>query len=215
MPSKPSTMNYLNKEEAIAKLRELVGKDLRPLASEYGVIVFTDEANYTGRNKGWAGQILERYIGLGVSNIQAPNGGRWELKMVSLKRLRSGDIVPKETMQITMINPDQVKDTPFEHSHLLAKLREMIICARLYNDINETQSILMSVAKFNLDDEELYKQVKEDYDLVRETIKTEGFSALTGAMGVYVQPRTKGPGHGSISRAFYARLIFIKKILEI
>ncbi len=78
MPSKPSTMNYLNKEEAIAKLKELVGKDLRPLASKYGVTVFTDEANYTGRNKGWAGQILERYIGLGVSNIQAPNGGRWD-----------------------------------------------------------------------------------------------------------------------------------------
>jgi DNA mismatch repair protein MutH len=208
-------MNYLNKEEAITKLKELVGKDLRPLASKYGVTVFTNEVRHTGRNKGWAGQVLERHIGLGVSNIQAPNGGHWELKMVSLKKLRNGNIVPKETMQITMINPEQVRNTPFESSHLLAKLRETIICARLYNDINEKQSFLVSVGRFDLGNEEFYQQVKDDYDLVRHTIETEGFGALTGAMGIYVQPRTKGAGHGSTSRAFYARPVFIKKILNI
>lgn len=208
-------MAILDREEAIKKLKELIGKDLRPLASKFGVTVFTDEINHKGRNKGWAGQVLERYIGLGVSNAQAPNGGNWELKMVSLKKNKDGSIIPKETMQITMINSEQVKNTPFENSHLLAKLRETIICARLYNDINETQSLLLSVGKFDLGDRDLYKQVKKDYDLVRNTIQTRGFSALTGAMGVYVQPRTKGAGHGSSSRAFYARPIFIKKILGI
>ncbi|MCG2706346.1 MAG: hypothetical protein L6254_02210 [Candidatus Omnitrophica bacterium] len=208
-------MNILNKEEVISKLKELISQDLRPLAPKFNVTVFTDEKKHSGRNKGWAGQVLERYIGLGVSNVQAPNGGRWELKMVSLKKLRSGTITPKETMQITMINPEQVKNTRFEDSHLLAKLREMIICARLYNDINETKSILVSAGTFNLEDKELYEQVKDDYNLVRDTINSKGFSALTGAMGVYVQPRTKGPGHGSISRAFYARPVFIKKILGI
>ncbi len=89
----------------------------------------------------------------------------------------------------------------------------MIICARLYNDINETQSLLCSVGKFALGNRDLYEQVKKDYELVRNTIRTKGFGALTGAMGVYVQPRTKGAGHGSTSRAFYARPIFIKKIL--
>jgi len=98
----------IERGDAIIKLKELVGQDLRPLASRFGVTVFTDEINYKGRNKGWAGQVLERYIGLGVSNIQAPNGGYWELKMVSLKNLKNGAITPKETMQITMINPDQV-----------------------------------------------------------------------------------------------------------
>jgi len=202
-----------DREKAITKLKELIGKDLRPLASKLGVTVFTDKINHKGPNKGWAGQVLERYIGLGTNNIQAPNGGRWELKMVSLKKLKDGSIVPKETMQITMINPVQVKNTPFENSHLLAKLRETIICARLYNDINETQSFLISVGKFDLGDRDLYEQVKEDYNLVRNAIRMRGIRVLTGAMGVYVQPRTKGAGHGSISRAFYARPIFIKKML--
>ena len=205
----------LNKEQALAKLKELIGQDLRPLAGKYKVTIFKDEKNHRGRNKGWAGQVVERHIGLGINNMQAPNGGHWELKMVSLKSLRSGSIVPKETMQITMINPEQVKNTPFENSHLLAKLRETIICARLYNDINETKSILYSVGKFDLGDKDLYKQIKQDYNLVKETIQTKGFGALTGAIGIYVQPRTKGAGHGSTSRAFYARPIFIKKILGI
>ena len=208
-------MNILTREQAVAKLENLIGRDLRPAASKFGVTVFTDEKNHTGRNKGWAGQVLERYLGMGASNVQAPNGGSWELKMVSLKKLKSGKITPKETMQITMINPEQVKNASFENSHLLAKLREMIICARLYNDINETKSNLVSVGTFDLENSELYEQVKEDYNLVRNTIETKGFRALTGAMGVYVQPRTKGPGHGSISRAFYARPVFIKKILQI
>lgn len=215
MHLRSSNVAILNRDQAISKLKELVGQDLRPLASKHGVTVFTDEKNHTGRNKGWAGQVLERHLGLGVSNIQAPNGGRWELKMVSLKKLKNGSIVPKETMQITMINPNQVKVTSFEDSHLLAKLKETIICARLYNDINETKSILVSVGKFDLGNKELYEQVKKDYDLVKDTLNAKGFRALTGAMGVYVQPRTKGPGHGSISRAFYARPVFIKKILNI
>jgi DNA mismatch repair protein MutH len=32
-------------------------------------------------------------------------------------------------------------------------------------------------------------------------------------MGVLVQPRTKGPGHGSVSRAFYTRAPFVARIL--
>jgi len=206
---------YLNREDAIVKLKELINQDLRPLASKFGVTVFKDEKNHKGRNKGWAGQVLERHLGLGISNAQAPNGGRWELKLVSLKALKSGKITPKETMQVTMINPEQVKNTEFENSHLLNKLKEVIICVRLYNDIDETKSILVSVGKFDLGNKELYEQVKKDYNLVKNALNTKGFSALTGAMGVYVQPRTKGPGHGSISRAFYARPIFIKKILNI
>lgn len=38
--------------------------------------------------------------------------------------------------------------------------------------------------------------------------------ALTGKMGVLVQPRTKGKGHGSTSRAFYARTGFVTHIIE-
>ena len=50
---------------------------------------------------------------------------------------------------------------------------------------------------------------------VRDAIRTSGFESLTGKMGVLVQPRTKGPGHGSRSRAFYARKALVARILAL
>jgi len=72
---------------------------------------------------------------------------------------------------------------------------------------------LISVGTFDLEDEETYNQVKQDYEDVRKTIREEGFDALTGRMGVLVQPRTKGTGHGSTTRAFYARKELVNIIL--
>lgn len=41
------------------------------------------------------------------------------------------------------------------------------------------------------------------------------FESLTGRDGKWIQARTKGQGHGSISRAFYARTTLVKKIFEL
>ena len=84
---------------------------------------------------------------------------------------------------------------------------------RLFESQKETRTLLVKVATFDLGNEAIYKQVRADYEEVRETIRTKGFGALTGKMGVLVQPRTKGAGHGSTSRAFYARVGFVTQIL--
>ena len=77
----------------------------------------------------------------------------------------------------------------------------------------EVSSNFVAVARFDLDNPDIYSRVLADYDLVRDTITTTGFDSLTGRMGDLVQPRTKGPGHGSRSRAFYARKTFVSHIL--
>ena len=199
----------MNRKEAVQKLSTIAGEDLRELASEYEVTVFKGK----NKNKGWAGHVLERHLDLPINSSQAPNFGSWELKTVSLKYLKNGKLRIKETMAITMIDPYNVERTDFEDSHLLTKLRRMVIAARIWEDQQEERSILYCVTTFDLDDPVVYNQVKADYDLIRETICTQGFSALTGRMGVYIQPRTKGSGHGSISRAFYARKSFLEKFI--
>jgi len=199
----------LEREDALGKLRELEGRDLVSLAGRYDVTIWKGDR----RNKGWAGHVLERYLGLPINSAQSPNFGSWELKVVPLRRLPSSELVVKETMAITMIDPYNVARTPFEQSHLLAKLRKAIVCARLFESQNEERSILMRVAVFDLNDKAVYEQVKRDYEETRQCILTKGFGHLTGAMGVLVQPRTKGAGHGSTTRAFYARTGFVAKIL--
>jgi len=199
----------MERQEAISKIKEIIGQDLRELANKYGVTVFKEGK----KNKGWAGHVIERYLGLPINSAQSPNFGSWELKTISLKYLKNGELTVKETMAITMIDPYNVKRTDFENSHLLAKLKKQVIAARIWLDINEPTSILYAVTSFNLDDSKVYQQVKNDYNLVRNAIIENGFTSLTGRMGVYIQPRTKGAGHGSISRAFYARTSFLKKLI--
>lgn len=198
----------MERQEAVERIKEIVGQDLRALAPKYAVTVFKDDKE----NKGWAGHVIERYLGLPLNSSQSPNFGSWELKTVSLKRLKSGELTIKETVAITMIDAYNVERTDFEYSHLLAKLRKMVMPGRVWESQREIASLLYAVKTFDLDDPKTYMQVKADYDLVRRTIIEKGFDALTGRMGVFIQPRTKGTGHGSKTRAFYARKIFLKKI---
>lgn len=197
----------MERSEAIKKIQNIVGNDLRKLANKYKVTVFKDGK----KNKGWAGHVIERYLGLPINSSQSPNFGSWELKTICLKYLKNGELTVKETMAITMIDPYNVERTEFENSHLLAKMKKIVIAARIWEDQLEDKSILYATTTFDLGDTEIYNQVKADYELVRNTIITKGFSELSGKLGVYIQPRTKGAGHGSTSRAFYARVPFLMK----
>ncbi|MBU1863992.1 MAG: hypothetical protein KKH94_10040 [Candidatus Omnitrophica bacterium] len=199
----------MERQEAIERISAIIGNDLRPLADEYSVTVFRNGR----KNKGWAGHVLERYLGLPINSSQSPNFGSWELKTIPLKHLANGRLTVKETMAITMIDAYNVERTDFENSHLLAKLKKAVIVARIWENQQETSSVLYGVKAFDLDDRTLYTQIKADYDLVRNTIIDKGFSTLSGKMGVHIQPRTKDPGHGSTSRAFYARKSFLKEAI--
>lgn len=201
----------LPRAEALRRLRLLSGKDLRPLADEFRITVWKSGH----KNKGWAGQVIEQYLGLPQNSLQAPDFGSWELKVVPLIRAADGTVRVKESMAITMIEPTEVVANKFEDSHLYDKLRSMIVVARIFENVEDTSSILHSAAEFDLDNPSIRKQVEDDYEAIREVIRLKGFDALTGDTGKYVQARSKGRGHGSTSRAFYARAFFVAYILNL
>jgi DNA mismatch repair protein MutH len=201
----------LSRAEALRRIRLLTGKDLRPLAEQYRVTVWKNGR----KNKGWAGQVIEQYLGLPQNSLQAPDFGSWELKVVPLVRAANGTLRVKESMAITMIEPAEVVASKFEDSHLYDKLRSMNVVARIFENAEDTSSVLHSAAEFDLDDPAIRTQVEADYEAIRTIIRTRGFDALTGDTGKYVQARTKGRGHGSTSRAFYARASFVAHILNL
>lgn len=189
----------MERYKAIEQLENLVGQDLRDLANRLGITVFKN-----GKlNKGWAGQTVERYLGLPLNSARSPNLGSWELKVVSLKRDCDGRFVVKETMAITMLDPEEVKVKEFSDSHLFTKLRKLIMVSREYKDRDESSSKVLGCNAFELEGTLLFDDVSADYELIRNYIGKG--TNLSGRMGKYVQPRTKGSGHGSTSRAFYAR----------
>lgn len=205
----------MEREEALIRLGQLSGQDLHSLAASYEITVRTASGSV---NKGWAGHVCERYLGIPINSSQSPNFGSWELKSIPLKVTRTGELAFKETMAITMIDPYQVARTSFADSHLLAKLRKAVCVARTVGDAYHHPSFVHSVNTIDIDlEHELYEAVRRDYETVQECLldPARGFSHLTGSMGVYIQPRTKGPGHGSVSRAFYARKIFLAQFIDL
>jgi DNA mismatch repair protein MutH len=199
----------MERNQALIRLQQLKGKDLRKLADDYGVTVFRNGK----KNKGWAGHVIEHFLGLPINSAQSPNFGSWELKTISLKRLKNGSLSIKETMAITMIDPFNIRNSPFEVSHLLSKMKKILIVSRIWEGKDEVSSKVYGIHTFDIGSSEIYNQIKADYDLVREAILGNRFDELSGKMGIFIQPRTKGAGHGSISRAFYARVPFLKKII--
>ncbi len=195
---------------AIQNLKKYIGKDLRELAKQLGITTYE-----TGKqNKGWKGLVLERLAGLTNNNDKAPNGLSFELKSVSFYKLK-GQFVPKETMAITMINPSELTQHSFFESHCWSKLKSLVVCAVEWTEKNAEKAILLDVTSLDfLEDAELIKEVEADYEYIRKKLIDHGFESLTGKDGNWIQARTKGRGHGSTSRAFYARKEFVKRIFE-
>lgn len=204
-------MKIITRTTAINNLKKYIGQDLRKLALQYGITTYE-----TGKqNKGWKGLILERLAGLENNSSKAPNGLSYELKSVSFRNVKNL-LVPKETMAITMVNPEELKDNSFFESHCWAKLKSIVFCAVMWHGKNSEGGELLKVASLDFaEDDELIKEIKADYDFIREKLINHGFGSLTGKDGKWIQARTKGAGHGSISRAFYARTSLVKKIFEI
>jgi DNA mismatch repair protein MutH len=211
-------MKIITRTVAINNLKKNIGKDLRKLALQYKITTYE-----TGKqNKGWKGLILERLAGLENNTSKAPNGLSYELKSVSFHNVK-GDLTPKETMAITMINQKELKDDSFFKSHCWAKLKSIVFCAVMWHGKNAEEAELLKVASLDFaEDDELIKEIKADYDFIREKLIKQGFESLTGKDGKWIQARTKGTGginprtgkRRPITRAFYARTSLVKKIFE-
>src|SRR3989344_2776627 len=168
-------MKIITRAVAINNLKKYVGQDLRVLALANGITTYE-----TGKqNKGWKGLVLERLAGLETNVSKAPNGLTYELKSVAFHHVKD-KLVPKETMAITMINPEELKTHSFFESHCWAKLKTIVFCAVEWNGTNSEEAKLLKVASLDFaEDDELIKEIKADYDFIRNKLVKQGFEALT------------------------------------
>lgn len=119
-------------------------------------------------------------------------------------------------MAITMINSEELRRDDFFQSHCWEKLKSIIFCAVMWYGKNAKKAELLKVASLDFSKtDKLIKEIKADYHLIREKLITQGFENLKSEDGKWLQARTKGSGHGSTTRAFYARTQLVKKIFEI
>jgi len=161
-------------------------------------------------NKGLPGLLLEKYTGIPSSSacLDCRDG---EIKLYPLKRLKrngkydnAGDLVPKETVAITMMKPEQLLMTSWQDSRLKKKIAQVLFVAYLRDGDNITFQYMHHMSVINPLHYEYYKNFARDYHTIQEHYKTTG--AISGKIGKYIQYRTKGAGGDAPkTRAFYFR----------
>ena len=160
------------------------------------------------KNKGKPGLMLEMMTGIPqTSNCLDCSDG--ELKTVPVVRHKSGKLVPKETIAVTMLNRDDLKAQDFKASKCFMKMKRVLIVPYL-RDNDNIQFLTPVLIDASQDAYAgIYDALEKDYSSIRNQFLTE--NTLQSATGTYLQNRTKGAGHGSTSRAFYLRKQFVEK----
>lgn len=158
-------------------------------------------------NKGRVGLYLEEKLGIPTSSacLDCCDG---EVKAVPLKRLRDGALVPKETMAVTMMRPEDLLKEAFAETRLAKKTAAMVILPYLReeDDVTFYAPVRFGVAH------PAYGYLRADYEVVKAYYATKG--EVTGAVGSWIQSRTKGQGRGAPkTRAWYFRASFLKELL--
>ena len=162
------------------------------------------------KNKGETGLLLETLTGIPHSSnaLDCLDG---ELKTFPLKKLTNGSIVAKETLAVTMLSKDSLKDDDFASSKVYNKMKRMLVVPyqRTGDIIVYKKPVLIDFTeeKYKL----LVKEIENDYKTIREKYLADG--TLKSEDGKYLQNRTKGAGHGSTSRAFYLRPQFMNEFV--
>ena len=116
-------------------------------------------------------------------------------------------------MAITMFTAQELEIESFEESHLLLKMKRIILCARSIEGNDDQRSLFLCALPFDLTHPALYDAVRRDYEEIRFVVRQSGLYALSGRLGEWIQPRPKGDGHCSGGYAFYAKKKLLSHIL--
>jgi hypothetical protein len=200
-------MNLITVDYAIQRLNNLIEENINlyDLINGFGI---------NKNNKGKFGLAIEKYIGIRQNTSREPDLVDYELKVIALKELKNGMMVPKEPMCITTINYDELLSHDFHESHLYNKINKMVIC---YRTNNEAHSKIIKINKINLNDHDnILNSIKEDYYKIKNAYKTYG--DIGSNVGAVIQAKTKGQGgpkKNPRERAFYIKKPLIEKLISI
>lgn len=198
----------LKREEAIERLRGMLGHDLRLLSDQYGLT----SPGLTPVNKGWAGLTVERLLGLTQNNDQGPDFGDWELKVIPLKQLKRGHALSwglKGSLALTMCQLKQLQAQPFEESLLWTKIQRLLIVVRLYHGPEERSSELFGLAPFDITGE-VRAELAREYEEMRWCLRNQGLMALKEYQGRLLALQDLGERAGW---SFYAKRPFLSTAL--
>lgn len=175
-------------DEVYAKVLAIVGKDFNCPRTE---------------NKGNVGQFLETLTAIPHSSncLDCQDG---EVKTFPLKTLKNGKVVPKETIAVTMLNKDELRDNAdFTSTRCYKKLSHCLYIPYLRSGDNVQFFKPIIIGKEHV----VFETLATDYATIRGQYLENG--VLKSSLGKFLQCRTKG-AKNTTSRAYYLRPQFMK-----
>ena len=207
------------RSEVASRFRHLLpGKNLYDLAREHSVTIERSGK----KNKGWAGQTLEKIVHLESGNLQIPDGLDFELKSTTLLKSPQG-WKPKETIKVTQLKPDLLLEESFETSALWKKLQRLIVVGLEYPSPGICH--VVNINCIDIREPNLVNEIRSFWEEVQHHLLSGEMprSPNLGTSEDLIQLRPAGDGKGfSVCpvtrehfplRAFYATKRLISKIL--
>jgi hypothetical protein len=164
-------------------------------------------------NKGLPGIFLEDLLGIPHTSrcLDCADG---ELKIFPVKKLKSGKLVPEQTMAITMLSPDELRTNDFNASKCCKKMSRMLVVPYYRNGDTIMYMTPKIIDRQNIEFAELYATIESDYNEIRNNYIENGI--LQSETGTLLQNRTKGQGgSGPRTRAFYLRKEFMQQYVPL
>jgi len=198
-----------SREEIDAKARTLIGRDLRSI--DPGAPMQPSSR----RTKGVVGRIYESAFGIPANSIAGPDfpGAGIELKSVPI-RIINGEVRAKERISLSMIDFDDLPNETWESARVRKKLDDLLLIFYRWDPLLPISRFKTLAAEIWRPDSESLRQMQVDWENVRRVVGdgrrdlvSEGSTRLLGAA-------TKGPGHGSTSRAWSLKQTFVGFIYQ-
>jgi len=210
----------LRREDVLSRLKQnLHDKNLVEIARELQIPIWFGEK----KNKGWVGQTIEKLAGININSNPHRDGEDFELKTTELI-LKGGILIPKETLKITQLSPENILVQSFENSQLWQKLERLILVGYFCQDPDRV--VAKKILSVTLTDTPWAKDLRQFWEDVQDLICSgEMKSAINlGSSADLIQLRPLGDGKqmsrcpvtGEFfpARAFYATKNLINLLMH-
>lgn len=211
----------------LAHARALIGVELGDLADQLGLPAPAG-AGAERRSKGWAGQIIERELGVETGGGRGPDFARLGLELKTVPIDANGK--PRESTAVCQIDPLAIAGESWETSAVREKLaRVLFIALEVPSGTHAIAERRVSIVRLWSPSPDQDQQLRADFDLfVREYFRRGRVDAITGHLGRVLQVRPKGrnaadrrDGYDELGRAtlvgkcgFYLRPTFVAGLLR-
>ena len=162
------------------------------------------------KNKGVVGMIYERAFGIPPNSRPEADfpGAGIELKSVPIK-LISGEARAKERVSLTMIDFAALPAERWETARVRKKLNDLLLIFYRWDPLLPIARFETLAAEIWRPDDESLRQMRLDWESVQALVASDRRSEVSEGATRLLGAATKGPGHGSTSRAWSLKQTFV------